>query len=384
MSSRTLLRTLPLLVFAGLVPPLAGACASARDTARAPARQDAGTPPFPGLEPADHLIQPDESHLAHLWKLTSGGENAEAYWSHADDRLVLQRRNPDEGVDCDRIFVTDRTTGALVPVSDGTGTTTCSYFLPGDREVIFASTRGGMEACPQPVDHAEGYVWAIWPEFDLWVRDLESGALRRFTDHPGYDAEATVSPRGDRIVFTSTRSGDLELWTCDMQGGDPRQITDQLGYDGGAFFSHDGTKLVFRATMFADGEAGDAERAQYRELLERWRIRPQALEIFVVDADGSNRRQVTHLGGANWAPYYFPDDRRLLFSTNHHDANMTDGINFDLFAIDEDGGHLERVTTYDGFDSFPMFSRDGRYLAFSSNRGGAKLGETNVFVAEWR
>jgi hypothetical protein len=364
---------------------LAGACASHAKNGPPPgSASEQATAPFPGLAHVDHLIRPDEPHLAHLWQVTSGGENAEAYWSHADDRLVLQRRNPDEGVDCDRIYVTDRATGRLVPVSDGAGATTCSYFLPGDERVIFASTRGGMEGCPPPVSHAEGYVWALWPEFDLWVSDLASGALTRLTDLPGYDAEATVSPQGDRIVFTSTRSGDLELWTCDLEGGDLHQVTDRLGYDGGAFFSHDGTKLVFRSTMFADGAAGAAERKQYRELLDRWRIRPQALEIFIVDVDGANRRQVTHLGGANWAPYFFPDDTRLLFSTNHHDADASDGINFDIFAVDVDGGGLERITTYDGFDAFPMFSRDGRYLAFSSNRGGAQAGETNVFVAEWR
>jgi len=362
------------------------ACASpdrSSDAAPATPAFPAVDGPFPGLRQVDHLIGADEPHFAHLWKVTSGGENAEAYWSYADDRLTLQRRNPDEGIDCDRIFVTDDA-GGLVPVSDGTGATTCSFFLPGDDKVIFASTRGGMERCPPPVDHSEGYVWGLWPEFDLWIRDVSTGALERFTDLPGYDAEPTVSPQGDRIVFTSTRSGDLELWTCDMQGGDLKQITDELGYDGGAFFSHDGEQLVFRATVFPEGEQGEVEKRQYRELLDRWRIRPQELEIFVIDVDGTNRRKVTNLGGANWAPYFFPDDSRILFSTNHHDPDMSDGINFDLFAIDVDGDRLERITTYDGFDAFPMFSRDGRYLAFSSNRGGSKPGETNVFIAEWR
>ncbi|MEM7308593.1 MAG: hypothetical protein AAF682_18060 [Planctomycetota bacterium] len=340
--------------------------------------------PFAGLMPADHLIQEGEQHFARLWKLTSGGENAEAYWSYDDSRLCLQRRAPDEGIDCDRIFVTEAATGALAPVSDGTGTTTCSFFLPGDREVIYASTRGGMEGCPPPLDFSLGYVWAVWPEHDLWVRDLVSGDLRQLTNLWGYDAEATVSPVGDRMVFTSTRSGDLELWTADLDGRNLHQVTDQLGYDGGAFFSHDGTKLVFRATIFPGGAEGESQREEYVRLLKEWRIRPHELEIFVCDVDGSNRRQVTSLGGANWAPYFFPDDTRVMFSTNHHDPDPSDGIDFDLFAIDEDGADLERITTYNGFDAFPMFSRDGRFLAFSSNRGGSEPGETNVFVAEWR
>lgn len=374
MTSRT-----PLSAPAGLAVLALAACAGQK-----PAPELGSGSPMPGLRPVDRLIGKDEPHFRHLWQVTQGGENAEAYWSSDGKRLVLQRRNEDEGIDCDRIFVTDRETGALTQVSDGRGTTTCSYFLPGDREVIFASTRASMEGCPPKVDWSQGYVWAVWPEHDIWTCHLEHGDLRQLTDVYGYDAEATVSPRGDRIVFTSSRSGDLELWTMDLDGGNPVQVTDELGYDGGAFFSHDGQQLIFRATVFAGGEEGDRQREQYKTLLADWRIRPQELEIFIADADGQNRRQVTRLGGANWAPYFFPDDRRIVFSTNHHDPDPSDGINFDIYAVDLDGSDLERVTTYSGFDAFPMFSPDGRYLAFSSNRGGTHAGETNVFVAEWR
>ncbi|MCZ6598273.1 MAG: hypothetical protein O7B99_11590, partial [Planctomycetota bacterium] len=340
-------------------------------------------PPFAGREPVAPLIEPREEHFVHLWKVTSGGNNAEAYWSFGDDRLVLQRSNEDEDVPCDRIYLTDPDGGGLLQLSSGAGVTTCGFFLPGDEQVLFASTHAGMEGCPPPTDHSRGYVWPIHAEYDIWVRDLASDDLRRFTDVPGYDAEATISPQGDRIVFTSTRSGDLELWTSDLEGGDLRQVTDRLGYDGGAFFSHDGSKLVFRATVFAP-EAEAEEQATYRELLADWLVRPHALELFVVDADGSNRRQVTNLGQANWAPYFFPSDERILFASNYHDPDPSDGINFDLFAIDEDGTDLEQITFYDGFDSFAMFSHDGRYVAFASNRGGSEEGETNVFVAAWR
>ena len=360
------------------VPLLVASCA-----VRAADEPDGSGPPFAGLEPVDHLIEPEEEHFAHLWKVTSGGNNAEAYWSFGDGQLVLQRTNEAEGVPCDRIYVTDPEGEGLVQISNGVGVTTCGYFLPGDEQVLFASTHAGMEDCPPPPDFSRGYVWPIHAEYDIWVTDLESAETRRMTDEPGYDAEATISPQGDRIVFTSTRSGDLELWTCDLEGGDLRQVTDQLGYDGGAFFSHDGSKLVFRATVFSP-EAEAEERATYRELLANWLVRPHALEVFVVDADGSNRRQVTNLGQANWAPYFFPSDERILFSTNHHDPDPSDGIDFDLFAIDEDGTDLERITYYDGFDSFAMFSHDGRYVAFASNRGGSEESETNVFVAAWR
>lgn len=350
----------------------------------APAGGSRESTPLGPLERVDHLIEPGEEHFGGLWRVATGGENAEGYWSFAGDRLSLQRTDAAHG--CDRIFVTDPAGGPLVQVSSGKGVTTCAYFLPGDREVVYGSTQAHMPDCPPPVDRSEGYVWPIHPEYDLWARELATGAERRLTDSWGYDAEATVSPAGDRMVFTSTRSGDLELWTCDLDGADPRQVTDELGYDGGAFFSHDGTQLVFRATRFVeDGEAHDGvgTRTQYRDLLGKHKIRPHKLDLYVCNVDGSARRRVTDLGGASWAPYFFPGDRRIVFSSNHHDPR-TPQVEFDLFAVDIDGSDLERITTYAGFDSFPMFSRDGDWLVFASNRGGSVQGETNLYLARWR
>lgn len=335
--------------------------------------------PIPGAVPADALIEPGERHFARLWKVTTGGENAEGYWSFAGDRLVFQRTDAEHGIACDRIFVTEAQ-GGLRQVSDGRGVTTCGYFLPDGRSVLFASTQGSAETCPPPLDHSQGYTWRVHPEYDLWRADLEGGGVERLTESWGYDAEATLSPRGDRLVFTSSRSGDLELWTADLDGRNPTQVTDQLGYDGGAFFSHDGARLVFRSTCFTPGKEAE-EHALYRQLLAEWKVRPHSMELMLVDADGANRRQLTRLGGANFAPYFYPDDSRVIFSSNHHE---TGARNFDLFAIGVDGEELERITTYAGFDSFPMFSPDGRYLVFASNRGGAQAGETNLFVAAWR
>ncbi len=352
--------------------------------ARPPLARDAqgrALSPIAGAEPADDLIQEGERFFAQLFRLTRGGENAEAYWNSTSDRLVLQRRNEREDVLCDRIYVTDPEGGPMVQVSSGRGVTTCGFFLSGDREVLFASTQARHEGCPPPPDMSQGYVWPLHPEYDIWARDLETGIERRLTDSFGYDAEATVSPLGDRIVFTSTRSGDLELWTMDLDGGNLVQVTDSPGYDGGAFFSHDGSKLVFRATAFTPGRE-EQEIAAYRAALASWYVRPSNMEIYVVDVDGSNRRRVTDLGGANFAPYFTPDDRSILFSTNHHVGPRS--RNFDLFLIDVDGTNLRQVTNYPQFDSFPMFSPCGRWLAFSSNRGGTTPGETNVFIALWQ
>jgi Tol biopolymer transport system component len=338
--------------------------------------------PIAGAEPADALIREGEKHFAHLWKLTSGGENAEGYWSFDGRRLSFQSRHLEAGIACDRIYVTEPGSGELRQVSSGRGATTCSYFLPDGKHLLFASTQGSQDTCPPPPDYSKGYVWALRPEFDVWLVDLASGAERVLIGSQGYDAEATVSPRGDRIVFTSSRSGDLELWTCDLSGGDLRQVTETPGYDGGAFFSHDGKKLVFRSTIFTPGNESE-EIADYKALLAQGLIRPTRLELALANADGSDRRQITDLGGANFAPCFFPDDRRVLFASNHH-VDGGRGRNFDLFAVDLDGGNLEQITHEETFDSFPLFSPDGRFLVFASNRGGAQKGETNLFLAEWR
>ncbi|MFT5287581.1 MAG: TolB protein, partial [Planctomycetota bacterium] len=225
----------------------------------------------------------------------------------------------------------------------------------------------------------------LHPEYEVFVKNLERGVVTRFTDSPGYDAEATVSPTGDRVVFTSVRSGDVELWTADLEGGDLVQVTDTLGYDGGAFFSHDGERLIFRSTEFApEGSTPEEQakaKADYKALLAESLVRPSSMELFTIKLDGSERTQLTHLGGANWAPFFTPDDTGVIFCTNHHTDNARE---FDIFLMDIASGDLEQITTYEGFDSFPMFSGDKRWLLFSSNRGGTTPGETNLFLAEWQ
>jgi Tol biopolymer transport system component len=342
------------------------------------------SPLFGGL-PADHLIHPGETHFERLWMLTTDGENAEAYWNPDGTRLSYQHRSEHAGIPCDRIFVTVPD-GPSVQVSNGRGVTTCAYFMPDGKSVLYASTHGQMDACPPPLDPAEfkrlGYFWRVFPEYDIWVQDLAGGEPRRLTDTVGYDAEATVSPRGDRIVFTSVRSGDLELWTCDLDGGNLARVTHTPGYDGGAFFSHDGTKLIFRSQAFTPGKEAE-EEAFHHELLMQGKVNPTRMELSLCDADGSNRRTLGPLGGASFAPYFFPGDQRVIFSTNHHDPNPAKR-EFDLFAIDLATGALEQITTSPGFESFPMFTPDGKYLVFSSNRGQRKPGDTNLFLAKWK
>jgi TolB protein len=373
-----------------LSPSLAGCVSSDAEPApatQAPAAQERASarpaglpPPIPGVTPADELIEPGEDHFAHLWRVTSDFDNAaEGYWSFGGDRLCFQAEPP--GVPCDRIYVTDAATGTPLQISNGKGKTTCSYFLPGDTKVLYSSTHLKQEDCPPRPDYSKGYVWAVHPELDVFVHDLATGEETRLTRTWGYDAEATVSPLGDRIVFTSSRSGDLELWTCDLDGSHATQVTDRLGYDGGGFFSHDGRWIVYRRTRFQT--ASTEEQDEYRALLRDWTVRPLALDIWMVRPDGSESHRVTDLGGASFAPFFFPDDKRIIFSSNYHDPNRPQ-LEFDLFGVGLDGSDLERITTFRGFDSFPMFSPDGRWLAFASNRGAKRQGQTSLYLAEWR
>jgi Tol biopolymer transport system component len=326
---------------------------------------------------------PQEIRLGEPKQLTFGGDNAEAYFSFASDKLVFQATNPNWGVACDQIFVMpiDGYTGDQPPmVSTGKGRTTCSYFMPGDSTVLYASTHLGNEECPEAPRTLDGkYVWPVFPEFDIFVADLEGNIIKQLTTEPGYDAEATVSPDGKKIVFTSTRSGDLELYTMDIDGSNVQQVTDELGYDGGAFFSPDSKQLVFRASRPKTEE----EVSTYKSLLEKGFVQPSDMEVFVCNVDGSNLQQITDLGGANWAPYFHPSGEKILFSTNHH-TQGSGRPTFNIFSINLDGSGLEQIT-FDGvFDAFPMFSPDGKYLVFSSNRNNGGTRDTNVFLAEWK
>lgn len=328
------------------------------------------------------LQYPGEKHFRNMRQLTFGGDNAEAYWSFDDTMLVFQSNNPAWGLKCDQIFFMslddDMREGAPQMLSTGEGRTTCSYFLPGDSTILYASTHEGGKACPGEPARVPGgkYLWPIYDTYDIFVADLNGAIQRRLTDTKGYDAEATVSPKGDRIVFTSTRNGDLDLYTMNIDGTGVTQITDEPGYDGGAFFSPDGSRIVFRASRPRTAE----EKKEYTDLLKQGLVAPTAMEIFVCNADGSDLRQVTRLGKANWAPFYHPSGKKIIFSSNHHGSR---GFQFNLFMINEDGTGLEQISHDGVFDSFPMFSYDGKKLVFSSNRNNGGTRSTNLFVAEW-
>ena len=330
------------------------------------------------------LQYPEEKHLANVRQLTFGGDNAEAYWSFDGKYFSFQSNNKKWGLGCDQIFympveginLSDGSKPTLI--STGKGRTTCAFFMPDGKSILYASTHLGGEACsPEPERKPGGkYLWPIYDTYDIFVADQKGNLIKQLTNTQGYDAEATVSPKKDKIVFTSTRNGDLDLYVMDIDGSNVKQITNELGYDGGAFFSPDGKKIVFRASRFAT----EAEKQEYRDNLKNGLVAPTAMEIFVCNADGSDLRQVTRLGKANWAPFYHPSGKKIIFSSNHKGQR---GFEFNLFMINEDGTGLEQITYDKVFDSFAMFSPDGKKLIFSSNRNNQGTRDTNLFVADW-
>ncbi|TAK17950.1 MAG: hypothetical protein EPO35_02115 [Acidobacteria bacterium] len=335
--------------------------------------QRAGTPMAPQPAPKPVTLLPQETHFTSLKQLTNGGENAEAYFSFDGKRLSFQSTF---GHGCDQIYSMniDGTDKRLV--STGDGRTTCSHYSADNKSIFYASTHLAGKECPAPPDQSLGYVWGIFDGYDIFKANADGTNPVQLTKTPGYDAEATVGKDG-RVVFTSVRDGDMEIYSMNPDGSDVRRLTNAPGPDGGPFFSPDGTKIVWRGYHPGPG----AELDQYFALLKKAAWKPTSLEVFIMDRDGKNQKQVTHFGKANWAPYWTPDGKRIIFASNMKDPR---GRNFDLFLVNLDGTGLEQVTFNETFDGFAMFSPDGKKLVFASNRNDAKEGETNIFIADWK
>jgi TolB protein len=319
------------------------------------------------------LADSGEAHLRNVRQLTFGGQNAEAYFSASGRWLIFQRQGAGEA--CDQMYVIGADGSGLRRVSSGSGRTTCGYFYDRDRRIFYSSTEHAGPACPPRPDYSQGYVWALY-DYDIYTASADGSGAQRLTTHAGYDAEATLSPDGRTIVFTSLRDGDLDIYTMSVDGTDLKRLTTTLGYDGGPFFSPDGGRIVYRAYHPTDPK----DSVEYRSLLAKNLVRPSRMDLWVMNADGSNQRQVTRAAGASFAPYFHPDGQRVVFASNHRNPESR---NFDLFLVNLDDGGLEQVTTSPEFDAFPMFSPDGRRLVWASNRHGTVPYETNLFIADW-
>lgn len=323
---------------------------------------------------AQDLIKPGEVHFKNMRQVTFGGENAEAYFSGDDSRLIFQSTR--DGYKCDQIYTMNVDGSDVKLLSNGQGRTTCAFFRPDGSDIIYSSTFMADTLCPEPPSMSHGYVWGIFPGYDIYKAKPDGSDLKVLASSPGYDAEAVYSPDGSKIAFTSTRDGDLDIYVMNADGTDIKRVTDYTGYDGGAFFSPDGKKLVFRAQVFQN----DEQMAEYRNLLSINLVKPSRMEIFTVNIDGTDRRQLTSNGAANFAPFYHPSGDKIIFSS---DLGNPRAHNFELYMIDTDGQNLEQITFSDEFDGFPMFSYDGKQLVFASNRNHDKPHETNIFMVDW-
>lgn len=331
---------------------------------------------------ADTLHYPEETHFRNIQQLTFGGDNAEAYWSYDGKALVFQRTSLKSGIPCDQIFI------GKVPrrgepfqykmISSGKGRTTCAFFTRDNQHVVYASTCKGGDSCPPVPDRAKygnKYIWPIYSSYDLFITDTAGRQTKQLTYSPGYDAEATISPNGRRMIFTSMRNGDLDLYVMDLKTGDTKQVTNMLGYDGGAWFSPDGKQIVWRASRPKTEE----EIQEYKALLQEGLVAPTKMEVWIANADGSDAKQITNLGQANWAPN-FTMDGRIIFCSNHEYKR---GFPFNMYLINKDGSGLEKISRDKGFDAFPMFSPDGKKIVFCSNRNNGGTRDTNIFIADW-
>ncbi|MBA3828469.1 MAG: PD40 domain-containing protein [Taibaiella sp.] len=329
------------------------------------------------------LAYADEVHFKNMRQLTTGGDNAEAYFGFDNEHITFQRTNPKEHLLCDQIFYGAIPKKSAAPftykmVSTGKGRTTCAYLMPDKKHFLYASTYKGSEYCPPMPDRAaiKKYVWPIYDSYDIYIATLDGKIVKELTNTPGYDAEATISPKKDKIVFTSMRNGDLDIYTMNLDGTNVKQITNTLGYDGGACFSPDGKKIVWRASRPTTPE----DIKEYKALMAQGLVMPIKMEVFIANADGSDVHQVTNLGKANWAPAFTPDGKRIVFAS---DYEYERGFPFNLYLINTDGTGLQRISHDGSFDAFPMFSPDGKKFIFSSNRNNGGGHDTNVFVCDW-
>ncbi len=333
---------------------------------------------------SDTILFPGEKHFYNVQQLTFGGDNAEAYFSPDGKYLIYQKTNPKEGIMCDQIWMGKIPTypgEKFEPklVSTGTGRTTCSYFYPDGKHILYASTHLGSTACPPIPDRSKygnKYIWAVYKDFDIFKADKDGSHVQRITSTDGYDAEATISPKGDKMVFTSMRDGDLELYTMDLNGKNVKRITNHLGYDGGAWFSPDGTKIIWRASRPTTPD----EIKEYKDLIKENLVAPTHMEVWIANADGTNAHQVTFLEQANWAPNFTPDGKHFIFCSNHEYKR---GFPFNMYLCDLEGKNIEKISRDKGFDAFPMFSPDGKKFVFCSNRNNGGTRDTNIFIADW-
>ncbi len=321
--------------------------------------------------------------LSRIRQLTfEGRRSGEGYFSTDGKSLIFQsEREP--GNPFYQIYILDFATGDCHRLSPGTGKTTCAFFRPRSDEVLFASTHLDAETAAKQKAELEfraagkerRYSWDYDERFDIFVTRRDGNALRRLTDAPGYDAEASYSPDGRKIVFSSLRDAYPaeklspedrkrletdpayfgEIYIMNADGTGQKRLTFTPGYDGGPFFSPDGRRILWR----------------------RFDTNGVNADIYTMKTDGSDARRITDFACMSWAPYSHPSGKYLVFT-----ANKLGFSNFELFIVDAAGRREPvQVTFTDGFDGLSTFSPDGKKLCWTSNR--TPDGKSQLFLADW-
>jgi dipeptidyl aminopeptidase/acylaminoacyl peptidase len=321
------------------------------------------------LAPADSLIRRGETHFAHLWRATWDGQNACPRWSPDGDVLVLEIGRKG----CGQVYLAAAGHQALL-ASEGTGLATSPALLGRCDALVFSATPASPDSCHPSANRWHDEKWPLYAESHLFVR--AKGEVHQLTKDPGA-VECNASPNGKQIVYTATPAIDPELYVMNADGTNVRRLTVDQGYDGAGCFSPDGKSICYQAYHPRE----ETERAEFVDLLAKHQVSSARLDIWVMQADGSGRGQVTDLEATSMEPSFTPDNKRIIFSSDYQDAP---GRQFDLYITKLDGGTPEKITNDPSPDCFPMFSPNGRYLAFTSGRGSAKPGAQDVFIAEWK
>lgn len=325
------------------------------------------------------LANPQETRLEGVRQLTTQGVNRQASFS-ADGRSIIWLTRPDERSDF-QVAVMPADGGAAQIVAAGAGRRTSPAFAPDGNAILYAApggaagsgASGGGTAAGDGTESASagaaaaaagtgaepgaGALWLFDPALDLYRASPSGASPVRLTDTPGYDAEGSYSWGGAKIVFTSFRDGIGSLYLMNADGGGVQALTNGPGYAGGAQISPDGSRVVYHAVAAAG---------------------QQELEIFVLDLEGKQARQLTSLGATSCSPCWHPSQQYVIFCSNVNDRD------FELYTVRLDGTGLERVTWNPGFDGFPSFSRGGDALLWTSLRRTSEAGQTQIFKANWR
>ena len=296
-----------------------------------------------------------ESNLKNLRQLTFGGDNAEAYFSPDGKNLTLQITNPQFGIECDQIYLLDlqkenHSPEDLKLISTGYGRTTCSFFMPDGKHILYASTHEGGHACPAPPKSTDGkYLWAIYPEFDIYVADLNGNVVKQLTNSPGYDAEAVVSPDGKKIIMSFAQEGNSDIYTMDIKTRVVEKLTDHPSIDTSPSYSPDGSYITF-----------NSDRSGFQQ-------------IYTMKSDGTNVKRISFGEGLYGTPVWSPRGDLIAFTKLYRNK-------FYIGVMRSDGSG-ERLLTENYYQEAPSWAPNGRVLVFyretasdSSGRGGgAKL-----------